>query len=93
VKGPNIKKSGGYRKLNSFTYASIIQLATWRFCNTFLNKNNDPCGRQFDQMTQAARSGRANIVEGLCQRLGRSRRFFRSIGAFYFELRMPQNKG
>ncbi len=59
-----MKKSGGYRKLNTFTYASIIQLATWRFCNTFLNKNNDPCGRQFDQMTQAARSGRANIVEG-----------------------------
>ena len=59
-----MKKSGVYRKLNTFTYASIIQLATWRFCNTFLNKNNDPCGRQFDQMTQAARSGRANIVEG-----------------------------
>ena len=59
-----MKKSGGYRTLNTFTYASIIQLATWRFCNTFLNKDNDPCGRQFDQMTQAARSGRANIIEG-----------------------------
>lgn len=59
-----MKKSGGYRKLNTFTYASIIQLATWRFCNTFLNRKNDPCGRQFDQMTQSARSGRANIVEG-----------------------------
>lgn len=59
-----MKKSGGYRKLNTFTYASIIQLATWRFCKAFLNKGNDPCGRQFDQMTQAARSGRSNIVEG-----------------------------
>lgn len=59
-----MRKSGGYRKLHTFTYASIIQLATWRFCSIFLNKSNDPCGRQFDQMTQAARSGRANIVEG-----------------------------
>ncbi len=59
-----LTKHGGYRKLNTFTYASIIQIATWRFCRTFLNRKNDPCGRQFDQMTQAARSGRANIVEG-----------------------------
>ncbi|MDZ4198955.1 MAG: four helix bundle suffix domain-containing protein, partial [Kiritimatiellia bacterium] len=55
---------GGYRKLDSFTLASVIQLGTWRFCETFLNRRNDPCGRQFDQMTQAARSGRANIAEG-----------------------------
>ena len=57
-------KHGGYRKLDSFTMACIIQLGTWRFCQTFLNRTNDPCGRQFDQMTQAARSGRANIAEG-----------------------------
>ena len=59
-----IGKSGGYRKLDSFTLATIIQLGTLRFCETFLNRTNDPCGRQFDQMTQAARSGRANIIEG-----------------------------
>ena len=57
-------KSGGYRKLNSFAFATIIQLGTLRFCEKFLNRTNDPCGRQFDQMTQAARSGRANIIEG-----------------------------
>jgi four helix bundle suffix protein len=57
-------KHGGYRKLDSFTLASIVQLGTWRFCTTFLNRSNDPCGRQFDQMTQAARSGRENLVEG-----------------------------
>ncbi|MFZ4395359.1 MAG: four helix bundle suffix domain-containing protein [Kiritimatiellia bacterium] len=57
-------KYGGYRKLDSFTVASIIQLATWRFCKTFLDRRNDPTGRQFDQMTQAARSGRVNIAEG-----------------------------
>jgi len=57
-------KSGGYRKLNSFAFATVIQLGTWRFCEKFLNRTNDPCGRQFDQMTQAARSGRSNIIEG-----------------------------
>ena len=55
---------GGYRKLDSFTLATIIQLETWRFCQTFFDAQNDPKGRWFDQMTQAARSGRANIVEG-----------------------------
>lgn len=30
----------------------------------YLNCNNDPCGRQYDQMTQAARSAPANIAEG-----------------------------
>jgi len=57
-------KHGGYRKLDSFTLASVVQLGTWRFCEAFLNRRNDPCGRQFDQMTQAARSGRANLTEG-----------------------------
>jgi four helix bundle suffix protein len=57
-------KYGGYRKLDSYTVASVIQLGTWRFCTTFLDRRNDPAGRQFDQMTQAARSGRVNIAEG-----------------------------
>lgn len=61
---PLIKKHGGYRKLDSFTLATLVKLGTWRFCTTFLNRTNDPTGRQFDQMTQAARSGRENIVEG-----------------------------
>jgi restriction system protein len=46
-------KYGGYRKLDSFTIASIVQLATWCLCTTFLNRRNDPTGCQFDQMTQA----------------------------------------
>ncbi len=65
-------KHGGYRKLDSFTLATVIQLGTWRFCERFLDRKNDPCGRQFDQMTQAARSGRANIVEG-SERAGTSK--------------------
>ena len=57
-------KCGGYRRLDSYTIASIIQLATLSFCRRFLNRTNDPCGRQYDQMTQAARSGVKNLVEG-----------------------------
>jgi len=40
------------------------QLGTQDFCEQFLSFKNDPCGRQYDQMTQAARSGVANIAEG-----------------------------
>ena len=44
--------------------ANVIQLATQDFCARFLNHSNDPGGRQYDQMTQAARSEPANIAEG-----------------------------
>ena len=54
----------GYYWLNTWMVANVIQLATQEFCKNFLNLKNDPCGRQFDQMTQAARSGVANIAEG-----------------------------
>ena len=53
-----------YYWLNTWIFANVIQLATQDFCKKFLNLKNDPCGRQFDQMTQAARSGAANIAEG-----------------------------
>ena len=53
-----------YYWLDTWVFANIIQLATQDFCKRFLNLKNDPCGRQFDQMTQAARSGTANIAEG-----------------------------
>ncbi len=43
---------------------NVIQLATESFCDRFLNLHNDPCGRQRDQMVQAARSAVANIAEG-----------------------------
>jgi restriction system protein len=65
-------KRGGFRRLHSFTLATIIQLETLRFCRRFLThdvresgkKFYDPKGRQYDQMVQAARSGRQNIIEG-----------------------------
>lgn len=61
--GPN----NGYMRLDVWIIANIIQLATFEFCCRFLNPREDPCGRQFDQMTQAARSGQANIAEGLAR--------------------------
>lgn len=53
-----------YYWLNTWIFANVIQLATQDFCRKFLNLKNDPCGRQYDQMTQAARSVPANIAEG-----------------------------
>lgn len=58
-----IRKFGFYW-LDTWVLANVIQLATQDFCLRHLNKTNDPCGRQFDQMTQAARSAPANIAEG-----------------------------
>lgn len=60
--------SGGYRWLDAWVLANVIQLGTQKFCRKFLGHQNDPCGRQFDQMTQAARSGVANIAEGYGRR-------------------------
>lgn len=65
-------KRGGFRRLHSFTLATVVQVETLRFCRRFLTFNHretaarfyDPKGRQYDQMTQAARSGRQNIIEG-----------------------------
>ena len=58
------KGSGGYRWLDSFVMGTMIQLGTHRFCEKFLTRQIDPTGRQYDQMTQAARSGCMNNVEG-----------------------------
>ena len=54
----------GYYWLDTWVLANVIQLATQSFCTRHLNRSNDPCGRQYDQMTQAARSVPANIAEG-----------------------------
>ena len=54
----------GYYWLDTWVMGNIIQLGTQNFCQRYLNCSNDSCGRQYDQMTQAARSVPANIAEG-----------------------------
>lgn len=66
--GVNIGTTTGYLYLDSWIMANIAQLGTQSFCRRFLNRTNDPCGRQYDQMTQAARSVQANIAEGASRR-------------------------
>ncbi|MGE9295901.1 MAG: four helix bundle suffix domain-containing protein [Puniceicoccales bacterium] len=58
------RKSAGYRFMDSFVLAQIVELGTRHFCNAFLNLKNDPGGRTFSQMTHAARSGSRNYAEG-----------------------------
>ena len=55
-----IPPHGGYENLLSFRKARIVYDATVRFCERFLEKRD----RTRDQMVQAARSGKQNILEG-----------------------------
>ena len=55
-----IPKHGGYQNLLSYKKALIVYDSTVLFCNRFIDKRS----RTRDQMVQAARSGKQNIVEG-----------------------------
>lgn len=55
-----IPRHGGYRKLLSYQKAEIVYDATVSFCERFIDRRS----RTHDQMIQAARSGKQNIVEG-----------------------------
>ena len=55
-----IPPHGGWRQLRSYRKAEIVYDATVCFCRRFLS----PRDRTIDQMVQAARSGKQNIVEG-----------------------------
>jgi four helix bundle suffix protein len=51
---------GNYEKLLSYRKAEIVFDLTFQFCERFLKRGD----RTIDQMIQAARSGKQNIVEG-----------------------------
>jgi len=55
-----IPPHGGYENLLSFQKARIVYHATVHFCERFVPKGD----RTRDQMVQAARSGKQNILEG-----------------------------
>ena len=55
-----IRHSGNYRKLLSYQKSEVIFEMTYYFCHNYLKKGD----RTADQMVQAARSGKQNIIEG-----------------------------
>ncbi|MBP1629774.1 MAG: four helix bundle protein [Bacteroidetes bacterium] len=55
-----IPRQGNYKKLFSYQKAEAIFDITYYFCHKYLSKGD----RTIDQMVQAARSGKQNIVEG-----------------------------
>src|SRR5438132_11804264 len=55
-----IPAHGNYRELLSYQKAEIVYDFTYRFCQRFLARLD----RTSDQMVQAARSGKQNILEG-----------------------------
>ena len=54
------RPNGGYKHLLTYQKAEIIFDLTFLFCHRYLQKSD----RTFDQMIQAARSGKQNIAEG-----------------------------
>lgn len=64
ISGKIIPPHGGYRKLLSFQTAEIIYDYTVEFCKTYMTYKTNKSYRTYDQMVQAARSGRQNIAEG-----------------------------
>ncbi len=59
---------GNYRELLTYRKTEIVYDITYRFCRRFLTRGD----RTIDQMVQAARSGKQNIVEG-CKASGTSK--------------------
>ena len=57
---PLLPRSGNYRKLYTYQKAEAIYDITYYFCRNYLRLGD----RTIDQMVQAARSGKQNIVEG-----------------------------
>lgn len=58
--GGFLPKHGNYEGLKCYRKAEIVYDLTYRFCGRFLSRGD----RTIDQMIQAARSGKQNIVEG-----------------------------
>jgi four helix bundle suffix protein len=54
-----IPKHGGYRKLLSYQRSEVVYDAAVRFCGRYFDRRD----RTVDQMVQAARSGKQNIIE------------------------------
>jgi hypothetical protein len=78
---PFIPAHGNYQALLSFRKSEIVYDITYLFCRRFLSDRD----RTVDQMIQAARSGKQNIVEG-CKASGTSKEAeIRLLGDFVLD--------
>ena len=59
-----VKANRGYTELFCYQKTVVIYDLTFHFCSRFIDKRD----RTYDQMIQAARSGKQNIVEGYVDR-------------------------
>jgi len=57
-----------YKELKSYQGATIIYDFTVEFCNRYLSYKSNRSYRTYDQIVQAARSGKQNIVEASTER-------------------------
>jgi four helix bundle suffix protein len=57
---PHFLEPHSYRELYAYQKSEVIYDLTYHFCNRFLKRGD----RTVDQMVQAARSGKQNIIEG-----------------------------
>ena len=55
-----VRPTGNFRKLLSYQKTEVIFEITYYFCQNYLKQGD----RTIDQMVQAARSGKQNIIEG-----------------------------
>lgn len=61
-----LKKQTNWEKLYFYQKTVVLYQMTYVFCRRFLPRHGD---RTVDQMIQAARSGKQNIVEGFADRM------------------------
>ena len=59
--GKVLRKASNWKELYFYQKANTLYQLTFAFCERFLPKYGD---RTVDQMVQAARSGKQNIIEG-----------------------------
>ena len=58
------EKTGGFASLAVYWLAKEIYYLNYLFCERYMSYKTNESHRTFDQMIQAARSGKQNIVEG-----------------------------
>ena len=59
---PLLASNGDYRQLICYQKSVVVYDLTYWFCEQYMSRSKD---RTVDQMVQAARSGKQNIVEGV----------------------------